>query len=197
MTELFDGIGADAPTLARLHARLERAAHDAGLLDVAYRTHDTTVGRLLLAATPVGLVRVAYIDRSGMDGELAGLAQRISPRVLHAPGRLDAAVAEIDEYLAGRRTRFDLNLDLRLTDGFRRRVVDELRHIEYGHRASYAHIAAAVGSPKAVRAVGSACARNPLPPVIPCHRVVRTDGSIGQYAGGSAAKATLLALEAD
>lgn len=196
MTELFDSIGADAETLARLHARLEREAQDADLLDVAYRTHDTAVGRLLLAATPVGLVRVAYLDRSAVDAELAVLAQRISPRVLHAPGRLDAAAAEIDEYLGGRRTRFDIALDLRLTDGFRRRVVEALRRIEYGQRASYASVAASVGSPKAVRAVGSACARNPLPLVIPCHRVVRTDGSIGQYAGGITAKATLLELEA-
>lgn len=196
MTELFDSIGADAATLARLHTRLERAADDADLLDVAYRTHDTVVGRLLLAATPVGLVRVAYLDQSAIEAELGMLAQRISPRVLRAPGRLDAAVAEIDEYLDGRRTQFDLALDLRLADGFRREVVERLRLIEYGQRASYADIAAAVGSPKAVRAVGSACARNPLPLVIPCHRVVRTDGSIGQYAGGAIAKATLLELEA-
>ncbi|MCF6388364.1 methylated-DNA--[protein]-cysteine S-methyltransferase [Mycobacterium sp. MBM] len=196
MTELFDSIGADAATLARLHTRLERAADDADLLDVAYRTHDTVVGRLLLAATPVGLVRVAYLDQSAIEAELGMLAQRISPRVLRAPGRLDAAVAEIDEYLDRRRTQFDLALDLRLADGFRREVVERLRLIEYGQRASYADIAAAVGSPKAVRAVGSACARNPLPLVIPCHRVVRTDGSIGQYAGGAIAKATLLELEA-
>lgn len=196
MTEFFDRIGADTATLDRLHARLEREARDADLLDVAYRTHDTALGRLLLAATPVGLVRVAYLEQTGQDTELAMLAQRISPRVLHAPGRLDAAVAEIDEYLGGRRTRFDLALDLRLTDGFRLRVVEQLRHIAYGQRASYASVAASVGNPKAVRAVGSACARNPLPLVIPCHRVVRTDGSIGQYAGGVAAKAALLELEA-
>lgn len=194
MTEIFDGIDADAPTLARLHRRLEHAAQDADLLDVAYRTLDTAIGRLLLASTPLGLVRVAFL--SGDEDVLATLAQRISPRILHAPARLDGAATEIEEYLAGRRTEFDLPLDLRLADGFRRQVIEHLREIGYGHRESYATVAAAVGSPKAVRAVGSACARNPLPLVIPCHRVVRTDGSFGQYAGGMAAKATLLELEA-
>lgn len=194
MTEIFDGIDADAPTLARLHRRLEHAAQDADLLDVAYRTLDTSIGRLLLASTPLGLVRVAFL--SGDEDVLATLAQRISPRILHAPARLDGAATEIEEYLAGRRTEFDLPLDLRLADGFRRQVIEHLREIGYGRRESYATVAAAVGSPKAVRAVGSACARNPLPLVIPCHRVVRTDGSFGQYAGGMAAKATLLELEA-
>ena len=194
MTEIFDGIDADADTLARLHRRLERSAQDADLLDVAYRTLDTAVGRLLLATTPLGLVRVAFLD---VDGDaLESLAQRISPRILHAPARLDDAATEIEEYLAGRRTEFDLPLDLRLADGFRRQVIEHLRDIGYGRRESYATVAAAVGNPKAVRAVGTACARNPLPLVIPCHRVVRTDGSIGQYAGGAAAKTTLLELEA-
>jgi methylated-DNA-[protein]-cysteine S-methyltransferase len=161
---------------------------------VAYRTLDTAVGRLLLARTPRGLVRVAFLD---VDGDaLATLAQRISPRILHAPALLDDAATEIDEYLAGRRTAFDLPLDLRLAEGFRRQVVEHLREIGYGRRESYATVAAAVGNPKAVRAVGTACARNPLPLVIPCHRVVRTDGSIGQYAGGPAAKSALLELEA-
>lgn len=194
MTEIFDGIDADAPTLARLHRRLERAAQDADLLDVAYRTLDTAIGRLLLASTPLGLVRVAFL--SGDEDVLATLAQRVSPRILHAPARLDDAATEIEEYLAGRRTEFDLPLDLRLAGGFRRQVIEHLREIRYGRRESYATVAAAVGSPRAVRAVGSACARNPLPVVIPCHRVVRTDGSFGQYAGGMAAKATLLELEA-
>ena len=194
MTEIFDGIDADADTLARLHRRLERSAQDADLLDVAYRTLDTAVGRLLLATTPLGLVRVAFLD---VDGDaLESLAKRISPRILHAPARLDDAATEIEEYLAGRRTEFDLPLDLRLADGFRRQVIEHLRDIGYGRRESYAAVAAAVGNPKAVRAVGTACARNPLPLVIPCHRVVRTDGSIGQYAGGAAAKTTLLELEA-
>jgi methylated-DNA-[protein]-cysteine S-methyltransferase len=196
LENLFDALGGDDPdTLARLHRRLERDAEHADLLDVAYRTLDTPLGSLLLAATPVGLVRVAYATE-GHDAVLALLADKISPRILRAPSRLDGAAREIDEYFARNRTHFDLPLDLRLTDGFRREVLEHLSEIGYGHRESYAVVAAAIGRPRAVRAVGTACARNPLPLVIPCHRVVRTDGSIGQYVGGVDAKQTLLTLEA-
>jgi methylated-DNA-[protein]-cysteine S-methyltransferase len=196
---LFDALGGNdantAATLARLHSRLERDAKHADLLDVAYRTLDTPLGSLLLAATPAGLLRVAYASE-GHDAVLASLAEKVSPRILRAPARLDDAAREIDEYFTGSRTRFDLPLDLRLVDGFRRQVIEHLSEIGYGHRESYAAVAAAIGNPRAVRAVGSACARNPLPLVIPCHRVVRTDGSIGQYVGGADAKQTLLTLEA-
>ncbi len=192
---LFDELQPDAPTLDRLHERLERAADTDGVLDVAYRTIDTPVGTLLLAATAVGVVRVAY-DIEGHDTVLARLAEAISPRILRAPARLDVLAHQIDEYFAKRRTIFDVPVDLRLTDGFRRSVVEHLRDIGYGHRESYATVAAAIGHPRAVRAVGTACARNPLPVVIPCHRVVRSDGSTGQYAGGALAKSTLLDLEA-
>jgi methylated-DNA-[protein]-cysteine S-methyltransferase len=194
-TNLFDEIGADDDALARLHSRLERAADSADVLDVAYRTIETPVGTLLLAATTAGLVRVAY-DIEGHDTVLAGLAERISPRVLRAPARLDSAARQIDEYFAKRRTTFEVAVDLRLADGFRRNVIEHLRDIGYGSRASYAAVAAAIGNPRAVRAVGSACAHNPLPVVIPCHRVVRSDGSTGQYVGGPLAKSTLLDLEA-
>ncbi|WP_214408984.1 methylated-DNA--[protein]-cysteine S-methyltransferase [Sphaerisporangium fuscum] len=180
---------------ARLHARLAAAADKAGILDVAYRTIDTPVGPLLLAATEQGLVRVAYA-REGHDKVLEQLAEGVSPRVLRAPGRLDDAAREIDEYFAGRRRLFDLPLDLRLARGFRRAVLSCLNDIGYGSTASYATVAAAAGSPKAVRAVGTACATNPLPVVVPCHRVVRSDGTIGQYVGGIDAKKTLLGLEA-
>jgi methylated-DNA-[protein]-cysteine S-methyltransferase len=185
----------DVDALARLHRRLERDAQKADLLDVGYRTLDTPLGSLLLAATPVGLVRVAYASE-GHETVLNTLAEKVSPRILRAPARLDGAAREIDEYFAGTRTQFDLPLDLRLADGFRRQVIEHLRDIGYGHRESYAAVAAAIGRPRAVRAVGSACARNPLPLVVPCHRVVRTDGSIGQYVGGADAKQTLLTLEA-
>jgi methylated-DNA-[protein]-cysteine S-methyltransferase len=194
-TNLFDELQADETTMARLHKQLERAADTAEVLDVAYRTIDTPVGTLLLAATTAGLVRVAY-DVEGHDAVLAKLADAVSPRILRAPARLDTVARQIDEYFAKRRTTFDVPVDLRLTDGFRRAVVEHLRDIAYGHRESYAAVAAAVGSPKAVRAVGTACARNPLPVVIPCHRVIRSDGSTGQYAGGPLAKSTLLDLEA-
>ncbi|MCW2597735.1 MAG: putative methylated-DNA--protein-cysteine methyltransferase [Jatrophihabitans sp.] len=178
-----------------LHERLaERAATD-GILDVAYRTLDTPVGTLLLAATERGLVRVAF-DGEGHEAVLAALAARISPRVLEAPKRLDTAAQEIEEYFAGRRHTFDVPLDLSLSSGFRRQVLDHLPDIAYGHTASYATVAALAGSPRAVRAVGTACATNPLPVVVPCHRVVRSDGSFGGYRGGPEAKRTLLELEA-
>ena len=174
---------------------MEHDAHTADVLDVAYRTIDTPVGALLLAATTAGLVRVAY-DVEGHDAVLAGLADRISPRVLRAPARLDNAARQIDEYFAKRRTVFEVPVDLRLAEGFRRNVIEHLRDIGYGRRESYAAVAAAIGNPRAVRAVGTACAHNPLPVVIPCHRVVRSDGSTGQYVGGPLAKSTLLDLEA-
>jgi len=179
----------------RLHARLLAAAEAEGLLDIAYRTLDTPVGQFLLAATERGLVRVAY-PREGHDQVLTGLAERISPRVLNAPGKLDGAARQLDEYFAGTRTRFDLPLDQRLSAGFRREVLVHLPEIAYGQTASYAEVARLAHNPKAVRAVGTACATNPLPVVIPCHRVVRADGSLGGYVGGPEAKAFLLALEA-
>ena len=192
---IFDGLHADEPTPDRLHRRLEHDAEEAGVLDVAYRTVDSPVGTLLLAATDVGLVRVAYAIEDH-DAVLARLATAVSPRILRAPDRLDAVARQLDEYFAKRRTTFDVPVDLRLADGFRRSVIEHLRDIGYGRRESYAAVAAAVGNPRAVRAVGTACSHNPLPVVIPCHRVVRSDGSTGQYVGGPQAKSTLLTLEA-
>jgi methylated-DNA-[protein]-cysteine S-methyltransferase len=185
----------DTDAQHRLHARLVAAASEAGVLDVAYRSVDTPLGPLLLAATDRGLVRVAYA-REDHDQVLEQLANRISPRVLRAPARLDLAAREIEEYFAGRRTVFDLPLDFQLSSGFRRIVLTHLPDIAYGTTASYAALATAAGNPKAVRAVGTACATNPLPVVVPCHRVVRSDGTLGQYIGGPDAKKTLLTLEA-
>ena len=185
----------DADTLERLRLRLGQAAEAEGLLDVAYTTVDSPVGALLLAATPKGLVRVAF-DIEDHDRVLETLSKRISPRVLRAPKRLDPAARELDEYFAGRRHAFDLPLDWRLSAGFRRAVLGHLPEIGYGHTASYSAVAQLAGNPKAVRAVGTACATNPLPVVVPCHRVVRADGSMGGYLGGPDAKRTLLALEA-
>ena len=184
----------DEDAQRRLHARLVAEAGRAGVLDVAYRTVDTPLGALLLAATGKGLVRVAYA-REDHDAVLEQLANSISPRVLHAPARLDLAADELEEYFAGRRTGFDLPLDLRLSSGFRRTVLSHLSDIAYGSTASYAAVAAAAGNPKAVRAVGTACATNPLPVVLPCHRVIRSDGVLGQYVGGTDAKQALLTLE--
>lgn len=194
-TNLFDELSPDTATLDRLHRQLERAADDQGVLDVAYRMVDSPVGPLLLAATTVGLVRVAF-DIEGHDAVLTRLAEVVSPRVLQAPARLDTVARQLDEYFAKKRTAFEVPIDLRLAAGFRLSVIEHLRDIGYGQRASYASVAAAVGNPRAVRAVGSACARNPLPVVIPCHRVVRSDGTSGQYVGGPQAKSTLLSLEA-
>jgi methylated-DNA-[protein]-cysteine S-methyltransferase len=185
----------DADANRRLHARLVAAATDSGLLDVAYRTIDSPVGALLLAATDEGVVRVAF-DFENHDEVLAALADRVSPRILRAPARLDNVAHQLDEYFAGRRAAFDVALDFRLSAGFRRTVLEQLRRIGYGKTASYAEVAARAGNPKAVRAVGTACALNPLPLVVPCHRVVRSDGAAGNYRGGAQAKLALLALEA-
>ena len=185
----------DEADLGRLHARLVEAAQSDGILDVGYRTIDSPVGTLLLAATELGLVRVAY-EVEKHDEVLQSLADRISPRVLEAPGRLDAVARELDEYFAGRLHTFDLPLDWRLSSGFRRTVLNHLSDIDYGHTASYATVARLAGNPKAVRAVGTACATNPLPVVVPCHRVLRSDGTLGGYLGGVEAKRMLLSLEA-
>jgi methylated-DNA-[protein]-cysteine S-methyltransferase len=181
--------------LRALRTRLAAAAANEGILDVAYRTVDSPVGALLLAATDAGLVRVAFAIENH-DVVLQTLADQISPRVLNAPARLDDAARELAEYFAGRRRGFDLPLDWRLSAGFRSVVLHHLPDIGYGHTASYAAVAQLAGSPKAVRAVGTACATNPLPVVVPCHRVVRSDGALGHYRGGVEAKRTLLTLEA-
>jgi methylated-DNA-[protein]-cysteine S-methyltransferase len=185
----------DEDDLQRLHARLERDAQAADLLDIAYRTVDSAVGPLLLAATPLGLLRVAFANE-GHDTVLQNLAARISPRMLEAPTRLDAIARQLDEYFAGRRHSFDVALDWSLSHGFRRTVLEHLNaDIGYGATASYATVARLSGSPKAVRAVGTACATNPIPIFVPCHRVIRSDGTVGAYRGGPAAKRVLLDIE--
>jgi methylated-DNA-[protein]-cysteine S-methyltransferase len=195
MTPDYFASPSDADALARLRLRLERAAEDEGLLDVAYTTVDSPVGPLLLAATPRGLVRVAYAVEDH-DRVLDALSQRLSPRVLRAPKRLEAAARELDEYFGGQRRAFDLPLDRSLSAGFRQLVQRHLPEIGYGQTRTYGQVAQLVGNPKAVRAVGTACATNPLPVVVPCHRVLRADGTQGGYVGGPVAKATLLRMEA-
>ena len=185
----------DDGDLTRLHARLAAAAERDNALDVAYRTVDSPVGPLLIAATPVGLVRVAF-DSEGNDAVLQNLSDRISSRVLEAPARLDAVALQLDEYFSGRRRHFDVPLDWQLSKGFRRTVLEHLAiDIGYGATATYGTLARLSGSPNAVRAVGTTCATNPIPVVVPCHRVVRADGTMGQYRGGPAAKRALLDLE--
>jgi methylated-DNA-[protein]-cysteine S-methyltransferase len=185
----------DTEAMDRLRDQLVAAAEADQLLDLAYRTVDSPVGRLLVAATDQGLVRVAY-EREDHDHVLQGLSELISPRILRAPRRLDQTARQLAEYFAGERRDFVLPLDFRLAHGFRRAVLAHLVLINYGRTESYAEVAAATGHAQAVRAVGTACATNPMPVVVPCHRVVRSDGKLGGYVGGLEAKAALLALEA-
>jgi methylated-DNA-[protein]-cysteine S-methyltransferase len=172
------------------------AAADAGLLDVAYATLDSPVGPLLLATTPRGLVRLAYLDDdAASDDALADLARRVSPRVLSAPRRLDEPRRELDEYFAGRRDRFELPIDWRLMTAFGRRILEATAAIPYGSVATYRDVASGAGSPRGFRAAGNALGANPLPIVLPCHRVVHAGGGLGGYTGGLDRKRRLLALE--
>lgn len=195
MRELDEALGGSDSHLERLLRRLVETADADDAVDVGYRIVDGPVGPLLLAATPTGLVRVAFTSE-GEDAVLQELADRVSPRVLPLPRRLDETARELDEYFDGRRRRFDVPLDWQLSKGFRRDVLSHLAvDVEYGHTTSYAGLASLTGSPRAVRAVGTACATNPIPVVVPCHRVVRSDGTMGRYRGGEEAKHVLLELE--
>lgn len=185
----------DPTALERLQATLADQAAAADLLDLGYRTVDSPLGSLLLVATSRGLIRVAFSSQDH-DRVLAGLAATVSPRILRSPQRLDLVARELDEYFAGSRRTFDLPLDLTTTDGFRTSVQRLLPSIGYGQTVSYTELATRAGRPAAVRAAASACATNPLPVVVPCHRVVRTDGGLGGYLGGLPAKRALLDLEA-
>ncbi len=185
----------EVQSVTRLHDQLVAAAEAGRLLDVAYRTVDSPVGTLLLAATEQGLVRVAY-EIENHDQVLRVLSERVSPRILRAPRRLDQVARQLAEYFAGERRDFVLPLDFRLAHGFRREVLARLLMIGYGRTESYSKVAAATGHPRAVRAVGTACATNPMPVIVPCHRVLRSDGTLGGYIGGLQTKAALLSLEA-
>jgi methylated-DNA-[protein]-cysteine S-methyltransferase len=189
------GVSPDADDRVQvLRARLAVAARREGVLDISYRVIDSPVGPLLLAATEIGLVRVAF-SREDHDAVLQHLSDSISPRILSGATRLDPAARELDDYFAGHRRAFDLPIDWQLSTGFRSTVLHLLPEIDYGHTVTYAVLAQSAGNPKAVRAVGSACANNPIPLVVPCHRVIRSDGSSGGYRGGMEAKRMLLELE--
>ena len=172
----------------------ERAEAE-GLLDVAYASVDSPLGPLVVAATPRGLVRVAYTDRSSPDDVLAELARRVSPRVLEAPARLDGVRRELDEYFAGGRREFETPVDWSQLAGFTREILRATARIRFGDTSTYAGVATKAGSPRAVRAAGNALGANPVPVVVPCHRVLRTGGALGGYAGGSERKEFLLRLE--
>jgi methylated-DNA-[protein]-cysteine S-methyltransferase len=178
----------------RAALRLVDGATDEGLVDVAFTTMEAPFGPILLAATQRGLVRISFghsLDRDSFAAELAAL----SPRVLEAPRYFEAIRRELDEYFEGRRTRFDLPLDWSLTGGFGRRVLRQTARIPYGKVSTYREIAAAAGNPRASRAAGNALGANPIPIVVPCHRVLRTGGALGGYGGGPELKEFLLKLE--
>ncbi len=186
---------ADAAAWRSVQEQLARRAQADGLLDVAVESHESPLGTLVVAATRDGVVRLG-LPAEGEDGVLDELARRVSPRVLR--GRRPATTAarrQLDEYFRGERTAFAVDLDWRLTGGFRRSVLAATARIPYGTTASYADVATAAGSPRAVRAAGTALATNPLPLLVPCHRVLRTGGQLGAYRGGTDAKAHLLGLE--
>ncbi len=174
--------------------RFNRRAAEEGLLDVAYTTIDSPFGPLLLAQTRRGLVRVGLPNQDA-DELLADLAERVSPRVLEAPAELDEARRELDLYFEGKLDRFGLPLDWQLSSGFRRRVLRAINAIPYGKTRSYTEMARRAGNERAVRAAGSACGSNPIPLVVPCHRVLRTGGALGGYGGGLPMKRALLELE--
>ncbi len=172
----------------------ERAAA-AGLIDVAYANLDSPVGTLLLASTTAGLVRIAYIDHDSEDDVLEEIAGRISPRVLAAPRRLDEPRRELEQYFDGHRQTFDLALDWQLMSAFARRILKATAAIPYGATSSYKQVASAAGSPRGSRAAGNALGSNPMPIVLPCHRVLHAGGGLGGYTGGLERKRTLLEIE--
>ena len=177
------------------HDRLATDARAAGLEDVAYAVEDTPVGRLLLVATRAGLVRISYTDWFPIDASLQEIAARVSPRVLEDPAALDEPRRQLDEYFSGGRREFELPLDWTLVGGFGRQVLGETARIPYGQVATYGEIADAIGHPKAARATGNALGANPIPIVVPCHRVVRAGGKLGHYTGGPERKVRLLEIE--
>ncbi|MBK5218571.1 MAG: methylated-DNA--[protein]-cysteine S-methyltransferase [Thermoleophilia bacterium] len=178
---------------ASLERVRERAAAE-GLLDVAYASTDSPFGPLLLAKTPMGLVRLGLPNQDA-DELLVELAAKISPRVLEAPAALDEERRELDLYFDRKLDSFDLPLDWSLSDGFRLRVLHQIATIPYGETRTYTEMARGAGNERAVRAAGTACGRNPIPLVVPCHRVLRSGGALGGYGGGLPMKRGLLTLE--
>jgi methylated-DNA-[protein]-cysteine S-methyltransferase len=192
-TELRRGPGGAGVGEAAARA-VDRALAD-GLVTVAYARTESPFGDLLVATTAKGLVKVGFLHTGSEDAMLGELAERISPSVLHAPARLDDARRQLDEYFAGRRRRFELRTDRVLIRGFARAVLAKTARIPYGSYLTYGEVAAEAGNPRAHRAAGTALARNPIPIVIPCHRVLRSGGLIGNYGGGPEMKERLLHLE--
>jgi methylated-DNA-[protein]-cysteine S-methyltransferase len=178
---------------AELERLADRAAEE-GLLDVAYATVDSPFGPLLIASTPRGLVKVS-LPTYDPDETLEELAERVSPRVLESPTQLDEVRRQLDRYFQGKLKGFDVSLDWRLTAGFRGKVQHAIARIPYGETRTYTEMARSAGNERAVRAAGTACGSNPIPIVIPCHRVLRSGGALGGYGGGLEMKKALLELE--
>lgn len=163
-------------------------------MDVSYATVDSPFGNLLAASTEQGLVRLAFPEES-VDTVLERLAERLSPRIIEAPSAPQPLLRELDEYFAGRRREFELDLDWSLIGPFGRKVLTVTSEIPYGGVLSYSEVAAEAGSPRGSRAAGNALGSNPIPIVIPCHRVLRTGGNLGGYGGGLDRKRWLLEME--
>lgn len=194
--ELRDSAAAaTVPDLAALAAGVAERAQAQGVLDVAYARVDSPLGPLLVAATDRGLVRLAYISYRSEDEVLARLAERVSPRLMELPGRLDDVRRELDEYFAGRRREFDVPLDWSLTRGFARKVLRATAKVPFGEVTTYKGVAGRAGSPRAMRAAGNALGSNPIPVIVPCHRVLSSGGGVGGYTGGVDKKEKLLTLE--
>lgn len=182
---------------AELAALTAARAAEEGLAEVAFATVDSPAGRLLVFATPRGLVRIAYeLPNGGLDAILDDVAGRLSPRIVHAPVRLDDVRRELDQYFDGRRVTFDLPLDWALVSGpFARRVLETTAQIPFGETRSYREVAEDAGSPRGFRAAGNALGANPLPIIVPCHRVLASGGKLGGYTGGLDVKRLLLSIE--
>ena len=186
--------GREVPDLAR--AAAERfAARMGDEADVAYEHMDSPIGRLILATSPRGLVRVHWVEADEDDEVLGEIAHDVSPRILHVPGRLDQARRELEEYFEGRRTRFDVPVDWTILRGFTRKVLEATARIPFGSVSTYSDVAKRAGNSRAMRAAGNALGANPIPIVVPCHRVLRKGGGLGGYGGGLDRKRTLLAIE--
>jgi methylated-DNA-[protein]-cysteine S-methyltransferase len=179
---------------ASLRSMLSRRAAGEGLLDVAYGTYESPLGTLTVMVTPRGLVRLSY-PGEGVEDQLQQLADRVSPRILEAPERTDEVRRQLDAYFAGRRSEFEVPVDWRLVRGFAGDVLRATARIPFGSVSSYREVATAAGSPNAYRAAGNALGSNPIPIVVPCHRVLHAGGGLGGYTGGLERKRFLLRLE--
>jgi methylated-DNA-[protein]-cysteine S-methyltransferase len=197
MRDIEKALALDLPPGASraLAERFAARADEEGLLDVAYTLEDSPVGPLLLASTKRGLVELGFDGDAELDFYLGRLSTKLSPRVLESPGRLDPVRRELDEYFAGKRHDFDVPLDWSLTRGFTQRILRATAKVPYGEVSTYRNMAAKAGNERAVRAAGNALGANPIPIVVPCHRILRTGGSLGGYGGGPERKEFLLKLE--